>query len=99
MGLHVDRIYCSSSQEPPDQEFSDVVVFLNNGEQFIASFFTYGYLKAMLLQFQENGKNLHGAYFWKKNMVLVDECSQQAVRLVVQNLLDEGEFLEAFEKI
>ena len=99
MGLKVERIYYSPNEEAPKEGFTDVVVVLENGKQYVAAFFTYAHVKALLNQSLLNGKKCEGAYFWRKNMVLVEGCSLDDICQVVQCLIDEGEFLEAFEKI
>lgn len=99
MGLKVDRIYCSANEEAPDEGFADVVVHLDNGRQYIAAFFTYAYVEGLRQTRGLNNTSRRPLYFWRKNMVLVEECGLESVRKVVQSLIDEGEFLEAFEGI
>ena len=99
MGLKVDRIYYSANEEAPNEGFADVVVHLDNGRQYIAAFFTYDHVMERRHQHLLNRQKCEGAYFWRKNMVLVEGCNLDVIREVVQCLIDEGEFLEAFEKI
>ena len=51
------------------------------------------------LEHMKNGEYLRGKYFWKKNMVLVDECSLKAIEPVIDDLIEEGDFQDAFEEI
>jgi len=104
MDFEVNRIYitaegCNENNYNPKNDNTDVIVFLENGNKYIASFFAYENIQKMRLQAQKNGNFLHGAYFWDKNMVLVKECTLNMIEPVVKDLIDEGNFEEAFREI
>lgn len=78
---------------------TDVVVEFESGEQFIASFFSYQKVWEMRKEYVETGKFLNGSYFWASEMILIDNCEKSTIRKVVEHLLEEGDFLNAFMKI
>ena len=105
MDLKIKKIFLSSEffkESENDGENSgntDVVVTLDNGKKFIASFFSYKYLNKINHEHIKSGEYLRGNYFWDKNMVLVKDCSNKTIKPVVINLMDEGNFEEAFMEL
>lgn len=104
MGLKVNKIY-SSADNREGETFdhrkgnTDIVVLLNNGKKYIASFFTYENIEKIRRQNQQSGDFMNGTYFCNKNMVKVEECSLKTIELLVQHLIDEGEFIEVFKQL
>lgn len=78
---------------------TDVIVFMDNGKKYIASFFSYSFLDKINYEHQMNGELLNGSYFWDKNMVLVKNCSLNIIEPVIIDLIDEGNFQEAFREL
>jgi hypothetical protein len=76
-----------------------VVVCLTNGAQYVASFVTYDHIEKIRRENRRSGACLNGAYFWSKNMVLVEDGRAETVRRIVEYLVEEGEFLEAFRRV
>lgn len=104
MPLTVKQIYTSSGEcgkeEPGNsQRPFDVVVHMDNGEQYVASFFTYRNIEEIRKENQRTGACLNGLYFWSKNMVLVEDCNPKTVRIIVEGLLEDGEFGVVFERV
>jgi hypothetical protein len=83
----------------PKKGNTDVIVSLESGKKYIASFFAYDNIDELRLQHQLNGDFLYGSYFWNKNMILVEECSLEFIEPVVQDMIDEGNFQEAFRQL
>jgi len=83
----------------PKKGNTDVILSLEDGTKYIASFFAYENIDELRIQHQFNGDFLHGSYFWNKNMILVEECSLEFIEPVVQDMIDEGNFLEAFREL
>jgi hypothetical protein len=83
----------------PKRGNTDVIVSLEDGRKYIASFFAYNNIDDLRLEHQHNGDFLHGSYFWAKNMVLVEECSPKVIHPVVKNIIEEGEFNDIFRKL
>ncbi|MEQ1764458.1 MAG: hypothetical protein ABL984_15115 [Pyrinomonadaceae bacterium] len=78
---------------------SDVIVIFENGEKWIASFFTYQNIQTLVEKFRESGECLSGAYFRASDMILIDELSRSRIESVINDLIREGEFETAFDKI
>lgn len=83
----------------PKRGNTDVIISLNDGKQYIASFFSYANIEEMRIEHQIDGTFLHGSYFWGKTMILVEERSMQSIESVVNDIIDEGNFLEAFRQL
>ena len=104
MNFRIERIHLSiDGENDPDIDYkngnSDVIVEFQNGETYVATFFTYENLESMRLQNKISGGFMKGKYFWKENMVFIDNCSQKNVQLVIQNMIEEGDFQSVFRKI
>jgi len=100
----VKKIFLSSEFMESENDIvnlgnTDVLVTLNNGKKYIASFFSYNYVEAIKNEHERNGEYLNGKYFWDKNMVLVRDCSIKTVEQVVNEVIDEGDFLEVFRQL
>lgn len=89
--------FVSSDDEHKESGNTDVVVVLENGKKYIASFFSYKYVNEITQKNVKSGEYMHGDYFWDKNMILVKECTLKTIEPVIQNLIEEGEFQEVFE--
>jgi hypothetical protein len=90
---------CHQTEKNPCRGNTDVVVSLDNGKKYIASFFTYSNIRDMHIHHKQSGDFLYGSYFWNKNMVLIENCSLEDIEPVVNDLIDEGNFNEAFCKL
>lgn len=104
MNYQVNKIHLSvEKQDFTDrdysEEYTDVIVELVNGDVYVASFFTHKNIEEIMLKNKESGDYLSGKYFWVEVMVIVDECSLETVRKIVDQLIDEGDFDLAFRKI
>lgn len=86
---------------------TDVIVLIEEDDDFngkrearyVASFFTYKNIFKMKSRHYKSGEYLNGKYFYSKNMLLIDDCSIENIRIVVDHLIDEGGFREVFRKI
>lgn len=86
---------------------TDVIVLMEevtaSGEKritkYVASFFAYKNIAELKCKHEKTGAYLNGKYFYSKNMLLIDEWSWESVRTVIEQLIEEGEFLEVFWKI
>ena len=75
---------------------TDVIVQLDNGSKYIASFFSYDYIKDVRDKNIKTGAFAKGKYFWDKHMVLVEECSLKVINPVINEIVNEGEFFNVF---
>ncbi|GEM_PF-6065513 len=103
MKLKVIQIYNSTNlkDNSPKQlkGLADILVYLDNDEQYISSFLTYAGIKEIAIKHQKNGAFLHGSYFWAKHLILVKDSNLETIEKVVQDLLEEGDFRAVFKKI
>ena len=83
----------------PDEAFTDVVAESDQGERYVASFFSYKSLELLRQRHRKDGDFLDGKYFWAVNMVLIDECTRESIEQVVKDLIEEGDFDHVFRKI
>ncbi len=104
MKKEVLKIYLSSEKEIQSQKshsdlHTDVIVEMETGNKFIASFFTYQNLETLKSIHQQKGGFLNGKYFWVKGMLMVDKCNRESIELVIHDLIEEGDFYRVFRKI
>ena len=65
-------------------ENTDVIVELESGKKYIATFFTYNNILKLEKEHRQTGEFLYGQYFWMTNMVLIDNCSKESMRICCQ---------------
>ena len=82
-----------------DNDNTDVIVTLTNGEKYAGSFFTYSNIQELAVKNQRTGENLKGKYLWSSDMILIDKCSRQDIELVIDELLKQDELTSVFAKI
>ncbi len=83
----------------PYDDSSDVIVTYENGEKWIASFFTYKNIHSLVEKNKLSGECLSGTYFWATDMILVDELSRSRVESVIDDLIREKELETVFDRI
>src|SRR5918998_6898861 len=76
----------------PADANSDVIVTFENGERWVATFFSYQNVLSLREKNQETGECLGGKYFCATDMILVDEVSRGRIEEVVAEMLDQKEF-------
>ena len=104
MAFSVEKIFFSVDQRKddefdPDTGNTDVIIQGNNGEKYIASFFAYNNIHVKAIENKIQQEFLKGQYFWVENMVLVKSCKKEVIQKVVEEMIDEGEFLKAFQLV
>ena len=104
MSFKINKVLLSSDFESTKNSSkingnTDVIVQMKDEKKYISSFFSYNFIEKITKENMKNGEFLNGSYFWKKNMVLVKDCSLRTIQTVIQHLIDEGEFQEAFEML
>ena len=105
MDLSIKQIFISAEErinEPfdPCTGNTDVIILLNNNKKYAASFFSF---KNIEVQVAENKRlsnsALNGKYLCFSNMVLIECCTRELIINVVEEMIDEGEFLRVFQKL
>ncbi len=104
MSLAIENIFLSSANGKEGNDHSDegetgVVVASKSGEKFYASFLSFNHLEKLRKQHLASGEFLSGKYFWSKNLVLVNDCDLPTVEAVVNDLIDNGDFQDAFLRL
>ncbi|MCB0563678.1 MAG: hypothetical protein KDD01_04810 [Phaeodactylibacter sp.] len=102
MDSKIQEIYLSGEGQEDngsDAHNTDVIVRLEDGSVYAASFFTYDDIERIRREHQRDGEFLNGKYFWAEQMVLVDSCSRADVTAVVEHMLETGDFLELFRRL
>lgn len=103
MDIIIDRVILSSEFAEHDDEMlsavTDVIVVLSNGYKYAASFIPYSEVEHIREHSMQSGEFLNGLYYWGHNMVLVESCEQKTVERVVEHMIEEGDFSEAFRKL
>ena len=82
----------------PIDDNSDVIVTLENGNSWIATFFSYKNIQSLAQRDRTTGDCLHGNYFWASDMILVDEVSRSRIEEVIEHLIEHSEFERVFSR-
>jgi len=78
---------------------SDVIVTFENGDKYIATFFTYENIESLRQKNQKTGECLNGKYFCATDMILIDKLNRKEVLGVINHQIKEEEFYTYFDKI
>lgn len=70
---------------------TDVFVRFDDGQEWVATFFTYTNIASLSAKNQRTGECLSGKYFWASDMFLINEISRERIEEVVRHLLEENE--------
>lgn len=101
MIMEVEKVFLTNEFSSQDEDYynthTDVVVQLDSGEKYIASFFTFQNMESIRKANLKSGSYLNGKYFWKKNMVLIDKCEKDSIQEVIKHLMEEGDFKSVFQ--
>ena len=82
----------------PADANSDVIVTFENGERWVATFFSYQNILSLAEKNRETGECLSGKYFCATDMILADEVSRARIEEVVAEMLDRKEFATFFAR-
>lgn len=82
----------------PANDVTDVMVTLDDGTRWIASFCAFGHLATLRQNCAENGENLGGRYLWASDLILVDDTSRPSVEAIVADLIDRDDLTSAFRE-
>lgn len=79
-------------QWTPIDANSDAIVTFENGDRWVATFFSYQNILSLAGKNVETGECLGGRYFAATDMILVDEVSRERIEEVVADLLESDGF-------
>ena len=71
----------------PVDDNSDVIVTFENGDKWVATFFSYQNILSLTQKNRKTGECLGGKYFVATDMILVDEVSRDRIEEVVADLV------------
>lgn len=74
---------------------SDVIVTMENGVRWIATFFTICNVIDLMEKSYENSKE---QYFWSSDMIIVPDFDREQVESVIKRMLIEEYFVLAFKE-
>lgn len=77
----------------------DVLIDLDDGRSFSATFFTIHNLRALMRRYRASGECANGAYVWAKDMVVVESISEEVLRVVVTDLIATGEIVSCCTRL
>ena len=69
----------------------DVLIDLEGGRSYAATFFTTRNLETLMARYRESGECAYGAYVWASNMIVVAELSEEVVDAAVADLIATGQ--------
>lgn len=82
-----------------EDENTDVIVEMETGEKYIATFFTYKNIETLRKKNIQTGECFSGKYFSASDMLIVDECSRKNIENIISYLIQEQEFEFIFRKL
>ena len=77
----------------------DIFVKFSNGDEYVATFFTYKNIETLRQKNRKTGEELSGKYFWASDMILIDNLSLETIKEVIDDLLKNDDFIFVFNKI
>lgn len=101
LNIWIEAEIWTSGEWTPADDNTDVIVTLDDGTKWIATFFSYANIAGLVEKNRRTGECLGGKYFWASDMVLVDEVSRSRIEEITAYLLEEAplEFESLFRKI
>jgi hypothetical protein len=85
------RTPSGSEISPSIDDNIDVLINLEDGRLFSATFFTLKNLHTLMQKYRNSGECARGAYVWAKDMIVVDFISKETIQVVVSDLIESGE--------
>ncbi|MEM6643564.1 MAG: hypothetical protein AAF616_11345 [Bacteroidota bacterium] len=74
----------------------DVFVRFKNKEEFVGSFFTLENIQRLIKEKSVSKENVSGLYFWSSDMIIIEELTEENIKLSIYDMLKEGTFFSAF---
>jgi hypothetical protein len=91
---------CNSNEKTDYENLStDVVVEFEDGEKYIATFYSCSSLEAMIKEDKLTREFHSGEYYKVLNMIVVKDFNEGNIIPVVERMIAEGDFQVVFNKI
>jgi hypothetical protein len=78
---------------------TDVIVSLDNGDEYIATFFSFKNLQGMIEEHRHSKEFLTRRCYKTLNAVLVNDFKYENLRPVIERMIVEGDFQVMFKKL
>ena len=78
---------------------TDVIVQFDNGDQYIATFFSFKNLEGMLEAHKHSEEYLSEDYYKVLDAVLINDFKDRKLLRVIEHMMVEGDFQVVFKKI
>ena len=78
---------------------TDVIVEFDNGDEYVAPFFSFKNLEGMIEEHKHSKEYLSEEYYKLLNAVLVNDFHNSKLLSVIEHMMVEGDFQVVFKKI
>ena len=96
------KIWCEFEERPgydPLDDNSDVVVTLEDGSQWAATFVTFQNVASLTEKNRRTGECLSGRYLDIPHLILVEELSRPLIKAAVEGILKTGALGPCFQRL
>jgi len=83
----------------PCEEVVEVILITRAGEKYSANFMTKGSEDYLFEKNKRTGECAGGTYLWVPHRISVEEISSEVIKRTIDDLIENLEIEEAFEKI
>jgi hypothetical protein len=90
------RFVPADANPHPLDENIDVEVTFDNGNRYVATFFTLENIRMLIQKYKRTGECHNGLYFWASDMIILERLTPENVQKAVVDLLEHDEFEAAF---
>jgi hypothetical protein len=94
--ISVNEIRLLQNPASIENDNIDVIIGLSNGEFYNVSFFTLKNIQSIMFSYEETGECASGKYFWAKNMLIVQDLSEETIREAIVSIVESGEYENCF---
>jgi hypothetical protein len=78
---------------------TDVIVRFDNGDEYIATFFSFKNLQGMIEEHKHSKEYFSEEYYRLVNAVLVNDFNNNKLLSVIEHMMAEGDFQLIFKKV
>ncbi len=82
-----------------EQDCVDVLMSLDDGQRFAATFTTLLYLRNLFTKNASTGECCAGGYLWIAHLIIVQRLSSDSIEQSLSDLLDKGEHERCMERV
>ncbi|MEL6673683.1 MAG: hypothetical protein AAFR61_15870 [Bacteroidota bacterium] len=101
--VNIEDVWIEHEEDPKFPagmiEQAEVTVGFDDGSFWSGHFLTFREMKRLLAACKRTGKFMSGGYFWRRNMILIHHISRKNIQKTLVDLLGQGAFEAAFERM